>query len=194
MRSIELEVTRLARLLLWRGLAVLLLGVAALFWPQQLMVVSIFSVGTIAAMFGSFEAVLGLTMRHLSEWWRLITLHGSLVLAFGVITVGAPGLGLELAMDLLAAWLLLYGVLAFTTGVAVWESRFVRSALFVWSALSLVVSTLIVLNPGVTLVPLLLAGAWYAIVFGAWQVLAGLWCRRSLGIASSAPLRRTLDA
>jgi uncharacterized membrane protein HdeD (DUF308 family) len=168
-------------------MAMFLLGTAAVFWPQQSMVIAILAVGAIAVILSSLETVLALTMRHLSQWWRLIAVHGSMVLAFGVITVGAPGLGLELAMDLLAAWVLCYAVLAFVTAVTVWESPAVRSALFVWSAVNLVVSSLIVLNPGLTLIALLLSGALYAMIFGLWQVMAGLWCRRRVCAVSPLP-------
>jgi len=182
--SFELGMTRLSRLLFWRGLVLVLLGASAVFWPQQMMVLAIFTVGAIAVALGAFELAIALSMRGRSTWWPLVALHGALFLAFGLITFGAPGLGFDLAMLLLSLWLLLYAGMAFTTGLFVWETRAVRWALVAWGLVNLTVATLVIMNPGVTLIVVFVSGALYAVLLGAWQMTAGVWCRRTARLLS----------
>ena len=184
MSSLELGVTRLSRILFWRGMTLVLLGVAAVLWPQQMMLVAILAVGAIAVIFGGSELAVAMTLRRYSTWWPLIALHGSVVLAFGLITVGAPGFGLTLTMLLLGSWLVVYAGIAFTTGVFVWDTRPARWALFTWGIVDIVVATLVLLNPGITLIVLLISGALYAMLFGAWQMTAGLWCLHASRLVS----------
>jgi uncharacterized membrane protein HdeD (DUF308 family) len=180
MTTIRQELRRLWHTLVWRGGAMLLLGVGALVWPEDVLIVAMVSVGIIAALFGLYEITVAASVRRRTPAWTLILLHGTTVLLFGAMTVGAPGLSLRVALSLTAGWLLMYAALAVTLTILIWQVRAVRWSLIIWAGLDIALALVAVVFPEATIFALLYFGAAYAAAFGAWQVGAGLWLRYAL--------------
>lgn len=180
MITIRQELRRLWHTLLWRGGAMLLLGVGALIWPEDVLILAMVSVGIIATLFGLYEVTVAVSLRQKTPAWTLILIHGTAVLLFGALTVGAPGLRLSMALSLTAGWLLMYAALAVTVTILVWQVRPVRWLLIAWAGLDMALALVAVVYPEATIFALLYFGAAYAAMFGAWQIGAGLWLRYAL--------------
>ena len=53
----------------------------------------------------------------LARWWWTFVVRGLLAIAFGVLAVFAPGLGIAVLVGLFAAWALIDGVTSLVTGI-----------------------------------------------------------------------------
>ena len=158
----------------------LVLGLGALIWPEDVLIFAMVSVGIIAALFGLYEITVAASIRRRTPAWTLILIHGAAVLLFGAMTVGAPGLSLRIALSFTAGWLLMYAALAVTVSILVWQVRAVRWVLIAWAGFDMVLALIAVVYPEATIFALLYFGAAFAAAFGAWQIGAGLWLRYAL--------------
>jgi uncharacterized membrane protein HdeD (DUF308 family) len=158
----------------------LVLGLGAVIWPEDVLIAAMIFVGMIATLFGLYEITIALSIRTKTSGWTLILLHGLTALSFGGLTLGAPGLTLRVAMAVIAAWMLVYAALAITTATLVWHVPAMRRVLLSWAGFDVVLAFVAVLFPQATIFALLYFGAVYAAAFGAWQILLGLWLRRTI--------------
>ncbi|MGE5102252.1 MAG: HdeD family acid-resistance protein [Deltaproteobacteria bacterium] len=180
MTSTNKELEHLANALVWRGAALLALGLAAVVWPEQILIAAMLAVGVIVTVFGLYEVSIAFSIRrHTPRWW-LVLLHGVASIAFGGLSVGAPGVSLRVALFVIAAWFVLYAGVAFGTAILVWPTTTIRWALMTWAIFDVGLAILAVAYPAATIFALLFFGAVYAALFGGWQVAAGLWIRRAL--------------
>jgi uncharacterized membrane protein HdeD (DUF308 family) len=174
------ELRRLWHTLVGRGALMLVLGLGAVIWPEDVLIAAMILVGVIATLFGLYEITIALSIRTKTSGWTLILLHGLTVLSFGALTLGGPGLTLRVALAVTSAWMLAYAALAITAGILFWQLRAMRWALLAWAAFDVVLAFVSVLFPEATIFALLYFGAVYAAAFGAWQIVAGLWLRRTI--------------
>lgn len=186
MISTDKELGHLANTLIWRGAGLLALGLAAAVWPEQILIAAMLAVGIIVTVFGLYEISIAFSIRRRTGRWWLVLLHGVASIAFGGLSVGAPGVSLRVALFVIAAWFLLYAGVAFGTAVLVWPTRTIRWALLIWAFFDVGLAILAVAYPAATIFALLFFGAVYAALFGGWQVVAGLWIRRALRIHRGA--------
>ena len=63
MITIRQELRRLWHTLVWRGAAMLLLGLGALIWPEDVLIFAMVSVGIIATLFGLYEMTIATSLR-----------------------------------------------------------------------------------------------------------------------------------
>src|SRR5690348_16394176 len=112
MTSINKELRYLSHSLIWRGAAMLALGLAAVVWPEQILILAMMIVGLIATVFGLYEVSIAFVLRRRISGWWLVLLHGLASLAFAGLSVGAPGVSLRAALIVIAAWFLFYAALA----------------------------------------------------------------------------------
>ena len=179
MTTLRQELRRLWHTLVWRGAAMLALGLGALIWPEDVLIVAMISVGIIATLFGLYEMTIAISLRRKTPAWTLVLIHGTAALLFGALTAGAPGLSLRISMAVIAGWMLFYAALAVTVGILVWQAHGLGWVLVAWAGLDTVLAMVAVLYPETTIFALLYLGAAYAATFGAWQVAAGLWLRHA---------------
>jgi uncharacterized membrane protein HdeD (DUF308 family) len=172
------ELQRLSETLVWRGVAMLALGLGALLWPEPLMIAALLTAGLIAALLGLYEMAIAAVLRRFTRYWYVVLAHGLTSLAFGLLTVGASALPLRLALAIIVAWLLVYAGVMWGAAAMMWPRRTVARALFAWGTVDLLVSIAIAISPTVTIFGFLFLGALYAAVFGAWQLSLGLWLGR----------------
>ena len=128
-------------------------------------------------------------MRGLARGWWLFLLRGAVAIAFGLIALANPVLGLIGLLAFLGAWMLLDGV--FTIGQAIAGPR-ERHGFWFWldGIVSLLAAAAIFLAPGLSAVALLIvAGAWWAAT-GVFEVVAAVrqrsWLLGLAGLASLA--------
>jgi uncharacterized membrane protein HdeD (DUF308 family) len=92
MTTMRKELGRLSDTLLWRGVAFTMLGVAALIWPEPILVGALLTVALLAALLGLYEMTIAASIRRRTSRWWLVLAHGVLSLGFGLLTVGASAL------------------------------------------------------------------------------------------------------
>lgn len=178
MTSMAKELRRLSRTLIVRGTLMFILGVSAAVWPEPILIAAMVAVGVVASVLGLYEMSIGLSLRHRTPEWSMILVHGTAALAFGLLTVGAPGLTLDVALVVIAAWFLVYAGICWKAAVQ-WRSiPYLSWSLFAWGCVDAGLSLLAVIYPAATIFVLLFFGAVYAAVFGAWQIAMGVWIRR----------------
>jgi uncharacterized membrane protein HdeD (DUF308 family) len=150
-----------------RGVAGILLGIAAFAWPGITLFVLVILFGAYALVDGVFALVAGA----LGRSWLLI-LEGVLGVVAGIIALVWPGITAIALLFVVAAWALLTGVAELAAAIRL--RRLIRNEwlLVIGGVASVVFGILLVVNPRAGLLALVwLVGA-YALVFGV--ILVGL--------------------
>jgi uncharacterized membrane protein HdeD (DUF308 family) len=180
MITVRQELRRLWHTLVGRGALMLVLGLGAVIWPEDVLIAAMILVGMIATLFGLYEITIALSIRAKTSGWTLILLHGIAALSFGALTLGGPRVTLGVALALVAGWMLVYAAWTTTMAIVLWHVPPMRWALLGWTAFDVSLAFVSVLFPEATIFALLYFGAVYAAGFGAWQLVAGLWLRRTV--------------
>ena len=180
MISMSKELGHLSHTLVWRGAAMLAFGLAAIIWPEQILIVAMMAVGIVATSFGLYEISIAFAIRRRTARWWLVLAHGAGSVAFGGLSVGMPGVSLRVALVVIATWFLFYAGVAYRTLSLLDHARIARRALLAWIVFDVGLAMLALFYPAATIFALLFFGAVYAALFGAWQIAAGLWLRRTL--------------
>jgi len=124
------------------------------------------------------------------QWWVLI-LQGILGIVVGILAIVVPDLALATIALLFAAWAIVSGVSQLATGWRVAEARGRSWPFLLTGAVSLIAGVLALVNPGITILYLvLLLGAWILIsggmeVYTAWKIreeVTGEWMLALIGI------------
>lgn len=165
----------------------LALGLGAVVWPEQILILAMMVVGLVATVFGLYEISIAFAIRRRTTRWWFVLMHGLASLAFAGLSVGAPGVSLRVALVVIAVWFLFYAALAFGAATLVQTTPTIRRALIAWGAFDVGLALLALLFPAATIFALLFFGAVYAALFGAWQLAAGLWLRRTVRVQQAAP-------
>jgi uncharacterized membrane protein HdeD (DUF308 family) len=173
----QLELRRLWQTLSWRGAAMLVMGLAAMVWPEPVLVPALIAVGLVATLLGLFELSIGLPMRSRTVR-RVVITHSVLVVLFGALTAGVSALPLGVAVFVAGLWLVVYAVLAWSTAVRVGPVGAIRRPLVLWGCVNVGLAIIAVGYREATILALLFFGAAYAALFGAWQLAVGLGVRR----------------
>jgi uncharacterized membrane protein HdeD (DUF308 family) len=180
MTSMNKELGRLSHTLVWRGVGMLALGLAAVVWPEEILILAMLIVGIIATVFGLYEISIAFAIRRRTPRWWLVLVHGAASLAFGGLSVGAPGVSLRAALIVIATWFLVYAALVFSAAALIWPMRTIRRALVTWGFFDTGLAILALAYPAATIFALLFFGAVYAALFGTWQIAVGIWLRRAV--------------
>ncbi len=178
MAALTREVSHFSTSLIARGALMVFLGVAAIGWPDDVLVFAMLIAAALLAMLGAYEMFVALKTRRDSPGWMVPMANGAACIAFAILTLVFPGLTLELTLILVAVWLGFYALLTGGLALALWPMPRTRNTLLAWTALNIVLAVLAVTVPRATIFTLLYVGAGYAVAFGALQVASGVWIRR----------------
>jgi uncharacterized membrane protein HdeD (DUF308 family) len=96
-------------LLLIEGLADILAGLAALFWPSLTLLVLILLIGLWALVRGFVEVLLAMRLRKIVRGEWLLAASGILSIAFGLFVIWAPMAGAFVLAQWIAVYALLFG-------------------------------------------------------------------------------------
>ena len=180
MTTMRKELGRLSDTLLWRGVAFTMLGVAALIWPEPILIGALLTVGLLATLLGLYEMTIAASIRRRTSRWWLVLAHGVLSLGFGLLTVGASAVSFRFALAVVMLWLIAYAGVAWSAAVILRPGRRIRAALFVWGGIDVLLAVVVAIYPAATIFSFLFFGAVYAAMFGVWQIAAGVSLRRTL--------------
>jgi len=180
MTTMRKELGRLSDTLLWRGVAFAMLGVAALIWPEPILIGALLTVGLLATLLGLYEMTIAASIRRRTSRWWLVLAHGVLSLGFGLLTVGASAISFRFALAVVMLWLIAYAGVAWSAAVILRPGRRIRAALFTWGGINVLLAVVVAIYPAATIFSFLFFGAVYAAMFGVWQIAAGVSLRRTL--------------
>jgi uncharacterized membrane protein HdeD (DUF308 family) len=165
-----------------RGLLLLLLGLAAIFWPGVTLTVLVLWLGAGFLVNGAFAlgaAIMGRDVE--GRGW--LVLDGLLGIAAGIVTFLYPGITQVVLLWLVAGWAILSGVLQIAAAV-----RFRRVIRGEWllglaGALAIVFGVLLVARPAIGLLTLALLLGWFALFYGVMLIALGFRLRGLLRLA-----------
>ena len=168
---------RVAATLFWRGGLIAAFAAVAVRWPEEGLLLATVAVGFIAIAFGLLDVATAIRHHRWLGWWWALSLHGTMSIVFGLISLGAMGLSRDTMSVLFAGWLALAGVVALAVGLVArgrGTAGTAGIAIFVASAAA---NLLVLTNRRVSASLLLYAGAAYAALLGITEVGLGRWLR-----------------
>jgi uncharacterized membrane protein HdeD (DUF308 family) len=178
MITLSRETSRFATSLIVRGTLLAFLGIAAIGWPDDALVVAMVVAAVLLGVLGAYEMLIAVRTRATTPGWMVPMASGAACVSFAILTLVFPGLALGVTLLLVAVWLVLYASLTGALALAVWPMPRTRNALLGWTLLNVALAVAAVSMPRATIFTLLYVGAGYALAFGALQVASGVWIRR----------------
>ena len=156
--------------LLLRGIAAVLFGLAALFWPGETLWVLIVFFGAYALVGGVFTIVAGIADP--TRRWLLLT-EGALGVVAGLIAFFWPGLTALVLLYVIAGWAIFTGVLQIVTAISLRREIDNEWMMILSGALSVLFGVLLAVLPGVGLLSLTWLIGLYALIFGVAFIVLG---------------------
>jgi uncharacterized membrane protein HdeD (DUF308 family) len=166
--------SRLWWALLLRGIAAVLFGLAALFWPDETLWVLIVFFGAYALVGGIFSIVAG--MADATRRWLLVT-EGALGVVAGSIAFFWPGLTALVLLYVIAGWAIFTGVLEIMSAISLRREIDNEWMMILGGALSVLFGIILAVLPGVGLLSLTWLIGLYALIFGIAFIVLGFTVR-----------------
>jgi uncharacterized membrane protein HdeD (DUF308 family) len=161
--------------LLLRGIAAVLFGLAALFWPGLTLVVLIAFFGAYALVDGVFAIVAGIRGSEGSRW--LLLAEGVLGVLAGLVAFFWPGMTAMVLLFLISAWAIFTGLLKVVMAIA-FRRRIENEWLMGLSGvLSVLFGVVLAVWPGAGLLSLVWLVGIYALIFGVALIVLGFRAR-----------------
>jgi uncharacterized membrane protein HdeD (DUF308 family) len=154
-------------LVVLRGVAAILFGLAAFAWPGLTLAVLIVLFGAYAFVDGVLAVITGLSHTHDSPRWWVFLVEGLVGIAIGVIAFVWPGVATLAILAMIAAWAILTGILEIVAAI-----RLQREITNEWL---LALGGILSVGLGILLIAQPLAGTVALIwMIGAYSVIAGV--------------------
>ena len=162
--------SRLWWVLLLRGIAAVIFGLAALFWPDETLWVLVVFFGAYALVAGVFTIFAGI-----SDPTRrgLLLTEGVLGVVAGLIAFFWPGLTALVLLYVIAGWAIVTGGLEIVTAISLRREIDNEWMMILGGALSLLFGLLLAILPGVGLLSLTWLIGIYALIFGVAFIVLG---------------------
>ena len=152
--------------LLIRGIAALLFGIAAFLWPGLTLVVLVLLFGAYAFVDGIFAVISGIAARKEERRWWVIVLEGLVGIVVGVVTFLLPSVAALALIFFIAVWAILTGILEIAAAIRLRKEIQGEWMLALAGILSIIFGILLVVLPSAGALALVwLIGA-YSLVFG----------------------------
>jgi uncharacterized membrane protein HdeD (DUF308 family) len=161
--------------LLLRGIAAILFGLAALFWPGPTLFVLIVFFGAYALVDGVLAIVAGFRGSEGSRW--LLLAEGVLGVLVGLVAFFWPGITALVLLFLISAWAILTGLLKGIMAIAFRRSIENEGLMGLSGVLSVLFGVVLAVLPGVGLLSLVWLVGIYALIFGVALIVLGFRAR-----------------
>jgi uncharacterized membrane protein HdeD (DUF308 family) len=157
--------------LLLRGIAAVLFGLAALFWPGLTLFVLIVFFGAYALVDGIFAIVAGISGSGGRRW--LLLAEGALGVLAGLVAFFYPGITALVLLYVIAFWAIFTGILEVV--MAIWLRREIENEWLMGlsGVLSVLFGVILAVLPGVGLLSLVWLVGIYALIFGVALIVLG---------------------
>jgi uncharacterized membrane protein HdeD (DUF308 family) len=149
-----------------RGVAAILLGIAAFAWPGMTLTVLILLFGAYALVDGIFAVIAGIVAHGESDRWWMMIITGLAGIAAGAVTLLWPGITVFVLLYVIAAWAVLSGILEIAAAIRLRKEIEGEWLLGLAGAASVIFGILLVLLPGPGAVALIWLIGIYALMFG----------------------------
>jgi uncharacterized membrane protein HdeD (DUF308 family) len=150
--------------LLLRGIAAVLFGLAALFWPGLTLLVLIVIFGVYAVIDGIFAIVAGIRGSGGRRW--LLLAEGALSVLFGLAVLFWPGLSALVLLYVISFWAILTGLLRVVMAISLRREIENEWLMILSGVLSVLFGVVLGALPGVGLLSLVWLVGIYALIFG----------------------------
>jgi uncharacterized membrane protein HdeD (DUF308 family) len=165
-----------------RGVIAVLLGLAALGWPQITLEVLVILLGAYLLVDGAFAIFTGVRDRSRHRQWWLLLLEGLAGIVAGAIALFLPGITALVLIYVLAAWALITGILEILAAIRLREELRGEWLLVLGGVASILFALIVALRPTAGMIALVWLIAIYAIIFGILFIILGLrlrsWARQ----------------
>ena len=161
--------------LLLRGIAAVLFGLAALFWPGLTLVVLIVFFGAYALVDGILAIVAGIRGLEGRRW--LLVAEGVLGVLAGLVAFFWPGMTALILLFVISAWAILTGILKVIMAIAFRREVENEWLMGLSGVLSILFGVVLGVLPGVGLLSLVWLVGIYALVFGVALIVLGFRAR-----------------
>jgi len=161
-------------LVVLRGVAAILFGLAAFLWPGLTLLVLVVLFGAYALADGLIAVITGLSHAKDSQRWWFFVLEGLVGITAGLIALFRPGMATLVIVAVIAAWAILTGILEIAAAIRLRREITNEWLLAVGGILSVVVGVLLIVQPlAGSLAIVWIIGA-YSLVFGITLVSLGV--------------------
>jgi uncharacterized membrane protein HdeD (DUF308 family) len=157
--------------LLLRGIAAVLFGLAALFWPGLTLFVLIVFFGAYALVDGVFAIVAGIRGSEGSRW--LLLAEGVLGVLTGLVAFFWPGMTAVVLLFLISAWAIFTGLLKVIMAIAFRRNVDNGWLMGLSGVLSVLFGVVLAVWPGAGLLSLVWLVGIYALIFGVALIVLG---------------------
>jgi uncharacterized membrane protein HdeD (DUF308 family) len=161
--------------LLLRGIAAVLFGLAALFWPGVTLFVLIVFFGAYALVDGVFAIVAGIRGSEGSRW--LLLAEGVLGVLTGLVAFFWPGMTAVVLLFLISAWAIFTGLLKIVMAIAFRRNVDNGWLMGLSGVLSVLFGVVLAVWPGAGLLSLVWLVGIYALIFGVALMVLGFRAR-----------------
>ena len=138
---------------LFRGIAAVLFGLAALFWPGLTLFVLVAVYGAFALVDGVFAIVAGIRAGSESRRWLLVA-EGALGVLAGLAALTWPGITAVVLLYIIALWAISSGILRIVAAISLRREIDNEWTMALSGALSIVLGVILAILPGVGLLSL----------------------------------------
>lgn len=166
-------------ILLVRGIAAILFGIAALLWPGLALVTLVLLFAAYAFVDGVFTIIFALQHRSQPRWWVTL-LEGIVGVVAGIAIFLWPDMASFVLLNFIAVWAIITGVMEIILAIRLREEIQGEFWMGLGGLLSILFGILVILFPGAGALSIVWMIAAYAIVFGVFMILLAFRVR-SLG-------------
>ena len=157
--------------LLLRGIAAVLFGLAALFWPGLTLYVLVIFFGAYVLVDGVFAIAAGIRGSGGRGW--LLLAEGVLGVLAGLVALFWPGISALVLLYVIAAWAIFTGILKVVMAISLRREIENEWLMIVSGVLSVVFGVVLGALPGVGLLSLVWLVGIYALIFGVALIVLG---------------------
>jgi uncharacterized membrane protein HdeD (DUF308 family) len=171
-------VTRNVYALIVRGMLAVIVGIIAATWPS----ITVFALVIVFAVYAFMDAGLEIAQVFASRTSRSVLSHLLLVLidiAAGIVALAWPGPTALVLTIVVAAWSFLGGFLELFAASQTGETPGTRAMLILAGLVSIAFGVVIAARPGIGAITLALMFGLYSLIFGVWEIVAGVDLRHS---------------
>ncbi|HEX2741771.1 MAG TPA: HdeD family acid-resistance protein [Rubrobacter sp.] len=157
--------------LLLRGIAAVLFGLAALFWPGLTLYVLVIFFGAYVLVDGVFAIAAGIRGSGGRGW--LLLAEGVLGVLAGLVALFWPGISALVLLYVIAAWAIFTGILKVVIAISLRREIENEWLMILSGVLSVVFGVVLAALPGVGLLSLVWLVGIYALIFGVALIVLG---------------------
>ena len=165
-------------LLTINGIAAIIFGLFAIFFPDVTLLVLIVYFGVLALFLGAFLMVGALTNRKKTDMWSLWLVEGVVNVVIGMMLLTYPEVSVKIFLVLLAIWAILLGAIQIISVVGLWPMIRRRWLLLLNGVLAIIFGVLIISYPFESAKVITVFIGAYTLVLGIFSIIISQIMRR----------------